>query len=477
MKFTCDKCSKKYGIDNQKLENYGPSFKIKCQTCNHIIVVTNPYSKKNPISSSKEWYLFINNEQIGPISLEEIKEYIDNGQLLFSTLVWKNGMADWKQAQTIDELKHLIKLPIRTSERRKSQSEKLNMLYDEFGKSKKEDNLKNEINENEFDEGEKTLTRDEFNEKLNKTKKEEGGKDQNIEPLQKEVGVATQNIEPIQQEEIVVDDDYEASVSSDDFFNKDFEEKKEDKDSKLLRSLTGNSSMGNTGIFVMYNQKRKQERLVFFIVLSIVLVVGISTILFFKNKDPKTIVQEKIKTEIKYKDKVKVVKEIKYVEVKGDDGKVRKVKVKTDDTNKNTPENLIKEDVKKDTVNLYGDRNLGSNTIKKVAIKSKALNIGAPSGNYGKDVAKVVSESKQGINWCYQRALKAEPDLVAKVSFKLKISSTGRVNSMTSKFIPSKYNDGKMANCMENKIKQWKFPINPDGESIDFNFSIALKAN
>ncbi len=448
MKFTCDKCNKKYGIDNKKLENYGSSFKIKCQACNHIIVVTNPYSKKKPILSSKEWYLFLNNEQIGPISVDEIKGYIDSGELLFSTLVWKNGMTDWQQAQSVSELKHLIKLPIRTSERRKNQSEKLNMLYDEFDPNKE---INTNINENEFDSDEKTLTRDEFKKK--KSEKKEKEKEKNFTP----------------EEE---DSD---TISPDDFFNKNFEEKKEDKDSKLLRSLTGNSPMGNTGIFVMYNQKRKKERLIFFVLLAFVIVIGTSVIIYFKNKDPKTIVKEKIKTEVKYKDRVIVKEKVKYIEVKGDDGKVIRIKANSKKNNEkkknNTPINH------KDHIDLYGGRNLNTNNSKKVSIKSKASTVNHLSGNYAKDVAKVVTESKRGVFWCYRKALKANPDLIAKVYFKLKISASGRVNSVNSNFKPTKYNDSEMATCMENKIKLWKFPINPDSEAIDFKFSIALKAN
>lgn len=437
MKFTCDKCNKKYGIDNKKLENYGPSFKIKCQACNHIIVVTNPYSMKKPVLSNKEWYLFLNNEQIGPISIDEIKEYIDSGELLFSTLVWKNGMPDWQQAQSVNELKHLIKLPIRTSERRKNQSEKLNMLYDEFDQNK-------EINENEFDSDEKTLTKDEFENKKSEIK-------------EKKI-------------DSTLEEDSE-TISPDDFFNKDFEEKKENKDSKLLRSLTGNSPMGNTGIFVMYNQKRKKERFIFFVLLAFIIIIGASVIIYFKNKSPKTIVKEKIKTEVKYKDRVKVVEKVKYVKVKGSDGKIKHVRVNTIKNNKKSS------NTHKDNIDLYGGRDLNTNNSKKVSIKSKASTVNSLTGNYAKDVAKVVTESKRGVFWCYRKALKTNPDLIAKVYFKLKISASGRVNSVNSNFKPTKYNDSEMDTCMENKIKLWKFPINPDSEAIDFKFSIALKAN
>ena len=85
--------------------------------------------------------------------------------------------------------------------------------------------------------------------------------------------------------------------------------------------------------------------------------------------------------------------------------------------------------------------------------------------------------TERGIFWCYRKALKTNPDLVAKVYFKLKISASGRVNSVSSKFKPKKYNDSEMATCMENKVKLWKFPANPDSEATNFKFSIALKAN
>ena len=455
MKFTCDKCNKKYGIDNKKLENYGPTFKIRCQRCNHIIVVTNPYSKKKPVLSNREWYLFINNEQIGPLTIEEIKDYIDSGDLTFSTLVWKVGMPDWQQAQNIDDLKHLIKLPIRTSERRKNQSEKLNMLYDEF------ESQRNSIDENAFDEDEKTLTREEFERK----------KQGNLQTEEKK------NEQVITKDNENLEEDSD-SVSPDDFFNKEFEEKKMDKDSKLLRSLTGNTGMGNTGIFVMYNQKRKKERILFFSILTVIIIVGVSIIIYFKNKEPKTIVKEKIKTQIKYKDRIKVVEKVKYVEVKGSDGKIRRVKASSlNKAQKDNKENKINND---NEPKLY-DRNLTtSSSHKKVAIKPIGTKLAAsngPTGNYGRDVAKVVNESKKSIFWCYRKALKTEPDLVAKAYFRLKISATGRVNSISSKFKPSKYNDSEMADCMEKKIKLWKFPMNPDGESIEFKFSIALKAN
>ena len=44
-------------------------------------------------------------------------------------------------------------------------------------------------------------------------------------------------------------------------------------------------------------------------------------------------------------------------------------------------------------------------------------------------------------------------------------------------FKPKKYNESNMSNCMNNKVKNWKFPANPNGEPINFKFNISLQAN
>lgn len=53
----------------------------------------------------KQYYISINNEQIGPLSFEELKEK----KISSVTMVWFEGQTDWKKASEIDELKDLLK--------------------------------------------------------------------------------------------------------------------------------------------------------------------------------------------------------------------------------------------------------------------------------------------------------------------------------------------------------------------------------
>ncbi|GEC78153.1 GYF domain-containing protein [Flavobacterium aquatile] len=53
----------------------------------------------------KQYYISINNEQVGPLSFEELKEK----KISSVTMVWFEGQTDWKKASEIDELKDLLK--------------------------------------------------------------------------------------------------------------------------------------------------------------------------------------------------------------------------------------------------------------------------------------------------------------------------------------------------------------------------------
>lgn len=52
----------------------------------------------------KKFYIFINDEQIGPLSIEELKQH----KISKETKVWFEGLEDWKNANEIDELKSIL---------------------------------------------------------------------------------------------------------------------------------------------------------------------------------------------------------------------------------------------------------------------------------------------------------------------------------------------------------------------------------
>ena len=57
-----------------------------------------------PVIKSSYYYL-LSDKQNGPVSHDEIIKQIKQNIILHSTLLWKDGMADWVEASSIDEFK------------------------------------------------------------------------------------------------------------------------------------------------------------------------------------------------------------------------------------------------------------------------------------------------------------------------------------------------------------------------------------
>ncbi len=55
-----------------------------------------------------EWYAAIHEEQVGPLTPDEIQDHWESGDLSPDSLVWKTGMADWAPLSTVDALKDRI---------------------------------------------------------------------------------------------------------------------------------------------------------------------------------------------------------------------------------------------------------------------------------------------------------------------------------------------------------------------------------
>jgi predicted Zn finger-like uncharacterized protein len=55
-------------------------------------------------STAREWYVAVNDQQVGPLSIEGVHERWSQGELSADSLAWRAGMADWKPLSTIHEL-------------------------------------------------------------------------------------------------------------------------------------------------------------------------------------------------------------------------------------------------------------------------------------------------------------------------------------------------------------------------------------
>lgn len=64
-----------------------------------------------PPMPTTQYYVGINGQQIGPFTMPQLTQLVQNGQLTTQSLVWKQGMAGWEQAGNVAELAALFAPP------------------------------------------------------------------------------------------------------------------------------------------------------------------------------------------------------------------------------------------------------------------------------------------------------------------------------------------------------------------------------
>jgi hypothetical protein len=74
-----------------------------------IQLVDTKKNKNNRITTASviksSYYYLLSDKQNGPVSHDEIINQIKQNIIHHSTLLWKDGMADWVEASSIDEFK------------------------------------------------------------------------------------------------------------------------------------------------------------------------------------------------------------------------------------------------------------------------------------------------------------------------------------------------------------------------------------
>lgn len=58
-----------------------------------------------------EWYYVGHFGQLGPLSLQQVRDLIDGGVITADTYVWRPGMSDWIEARHVPELSALLRVP------------------------------------------------------------------------------------------------------------------------------------------------------------------------------------------------------------------------------------------------------------------------------------------------------------------------------------------------------------------------------
>lgn len=104
----------------------------------------------------------------------------------------------------------------------------------------------------------------------------------------------------------------------------------------------------------------------------------------------------------------------------------------------------------------------GNKTAKMVVSDSKIeAEAGKSAGRDPESVMSVVNSHRSAIEYCYQRALRKNPNLRGKISVRFVISSSGNVKDV--KVLASTLNDPSVERCIISKIKSWRDfgPIDP----------------
>jgi predicted Zn finger-like uncharacterized protein len=129
MKIVCDACQAKYSISDDKVQ--GKVFKIRCKKCSNIIVVRGgasvepvqqPPPEKDtrvydygyegndhpPAGDEAVWHVVINQDQVGPMTADEVQRRFKGGELDAETYIWREGFADWLPLAQVDTFAGLL---------------------------------------------------------------------------------------------------------------------------------------------------------------------------------------------------------------------------------------------------------------------------------------------------------------------------------------------------------------------------------
>lgn len=113
-------------------------------------------------------------------------------------------------------------------------------------------------------------------------------------------------------------------------------------------------------------------------------------------------------------------------------------------------------------------QNFGQKTDKMVVSESKIeVEGGKAGGRESESVMAVVNSHRAAIEYCYQRALRKNPNLKGKISLRFSISPAGQVKSV--EILANTLNDSSVEKCIISKIKSWRDfgPVDPSkGDAV-----------
>jgi TonB family protein len=102
MKIVCDACGTRYSIEDSRVA--GRSFKIRCKQCAHIILLPGTRAPTAEPAAAGTWHAVIDGMP-RPIGVDDLRQLRAAGVLDDRTLVWREGLDDWRALGSVDELR------------------------------------------------------------------------------------------------------------------------------------------------------------------------------------------------------------------------------------------------------------------------------------------------------------------------------------------------------------------------------------
>jgi len=114
MRFSCEGCSAKYMISDDKVGPVG--VKVRCKKCGHVTHVRRGEPEGAPAPGgalAAEWWAAIGDQPVGPVGIDVLQHHWDRGEIGPESLVWYSGLAEWTPLSSVPELhSHLGGMPV-----------------------------------------------------------------------------------------------------------------------------------------------------------------------------------------------------------------------------------------------------------------------------------------------------------------------------------------------------------------------------
>jgi len=116
MIFGCPNCGTDCPVPDEKIR--GRILKVRCKHCRHIFYIKDPALSEPvteatqappPPEAEERWFYALKSQSMGPVSVQTMRRLIETAQVISSTLVWQEGMDNWKPLVEVPELVAIMK--------------------------------------------------------------------------------------------------------------------------------------------------------------------------------------------------------------------------------------------------------------------------------------------------------------------------------------------------------------------------------